>query len=227
MIEPLLRFDSVSKEYVSGDTRLSILEMLDFSVSIGESVAITGKSGSGKSTLLNIAGGLDAPTSGEVLFLGKRLKGMHDRELSEFRNRHIGFIFQSHILLDDFSAVENVCIPALIKGDSRRKVVPRAKALLERVGLAERMQHRPNKLSGGERQRVAICRALINDPDLLIADEPTGSLDEESSGGIERLLFDLVKEQGRTLLLVTHDTQLAKKCAKVHLLHNRSLKELS
>lgn len=228
MIEnPLMKFSGVSKTYISGESKLSILEQIDFLLPEGISVAITGKSGSGKSTFLNIAGGLDNPTKGEVHFLGKVLKNMYDKELSEFRNRHIGFIFQSHILLDDFSALENVCIPALIGGGQKRKVTQKAKELLERVGLMDRMDHRPNKLSGGERQRVAICRALINSPELLIADEPTGSLDEESSRDIESLLFDLVEEQGKTLLLVTHDMQLAKRCSVVYLLHNRELQELS
>lgn len=227
MIEPLLQLSAVSKMYKSGDSKLLILEELDFSLNQGDSVAVTGKSGSGKSTLLHLAGGLDRPTRGEVSFLGRPLGKMNDRDLSEFRNRHVGFVFQAHILLDDFSALENVCIPALIKGEMQRKVIKRAKSLLERVGLADRMDHRPKKLSGGERQRVAICRALINDPELLIADEPTGSLDEESSSDIESLLFDLVQEQGRTLLLVTHDMQLARRCSLVYLLHNRALEEIS
>lgn len=227
MIETLLEFSSISKTFASGDSRISILEEIDFSLSSGSSVAITGKSGSGKSTFLNIAGGLDKPTSGAVLFLGRRLGSMHDREMSEFRNRHIGFVFQSHILLEDFSALENVCVPALIRGERQTDAVARAKELLDRVGLADRSDHRPGKLSGGERQRVAICRALVNGPDLLIADEPTGSLDEESSADIENLLLDLVREQGRTLLLVTHDMQLAKTCDKVYLLHNRALQEVT
>ncbi|WP_422480583.1 ABC transporter ATP-binding protein [Pleomorphochaeta sp. DL1XJH-081] len=225
--KPLLEFTGVSKTYISGESQLSILQQIDFSLPSGVSVAITGKSGSGKSTFLNIAGGLDKPTSGDVNFLGKALRHMHDKELSEFRNRHIGFIFQSHILLDDFSALENVCIPSLIRGEPKKNVSRRAAQLLERVGLSDRMDHRPNKLSGGERQRVAFCRALVNSPELLIADEPTGSLDEQSSRGIEELLFDLVREQGKTLLLVTHDMQLARKCAVVYLLHNRELQELT
>lgn len=227
MTESLLEFSQVSKRFFSGDTELLILDTIDFSLPEGTSVAITGKSGSGKSTFLNIAGTLDKPSSGSVWFKGRDLARMHDRELSRFRNRHIGFVFQSHILLDDFSAVENVCVPALINGDSRRVSVRRATELLERVGLADRLHHKPGKLSGGERQRVAICRALVNRPDLVIADEPTGSLDEDSSATIESLLFDLVREADRTLLMVTHDAQLASRCSHVFLLHNRSLQELS
>lgn len=225
MSEELLRFASVSKEYQSGETRLVILEDIDFILQRGDSVAITGKSGSGKSTMLNLAGGLDRPSKGSVLFLGKDLATMGDRELSEFRNRHIGFVFQSHILLEDFSALENVCVPAIISGEPMRTVAPKAKQLLDRVGLSDRLSHRPQKLSGGERQRVAICRALMNAPELVIADEPTGSLDEESSGGIESLLMDMVVEEGRTLLMVTHDAQLASQCSSVYLLHNRSLRK--
>lgn len=227
MTEELLQFTSVSKAYKSGDSRLLILENLSLSIPRGVSIAVTGKSGSGKSTLLNIAGGLDRPTSGSVSFQGSVLGSMSDRELSEFRNRHIGFVFQSHILLDDFSALENVTVPALIRGVRSGIAQKRAVELLQRVGLEERMHHRPQKLSGGERQRVAICRALINDPAIIIADEPTGSLDEESSTGIERLLLDLVQEEQKTLLLVTHDAQLARQCSTVYLLHNRMIQEIA
>ncbi len=225
MTEQLLRFDAVSKVYASGDSQLVILEDLDLVITSGTSVAITGKSGSGKSTLLNLAGGLDKPTSGAIMFLGRNVGSMHDKKLSAFRNRHIGFVFQSHILLDDFSALENVCVPALIKGERYTAVKNRASQLLARVGLEGRFHHRPQKLSGGERQRVAICRALINQPDLIIADEPTGSLDETSAHDIETLLLEMVKEEGQTLLLVTHDKQLAVRCDTVYLLHNKQLQE--
>lgn len=226
MTDVLLEFKQVTKSFVSGDRSLMILEEIDFFLEAGTSVAITGKSGSGKSTFLNLAGALDKPTSGSVWFRGRNLVNLGDRHISAFRNRHIGFIFQSHILLDDFSALENVCIPALIGGMRANEVVKRSTALLERVGLGDRLHHKPNKLSGGERQRVAICRALVNGPELVIADEPTGSLDEEASEGIESLLMDMVKEEGKTLLLVTHDAQLAKRSSIVYLLHNRALQEL-
>ncbi|PKL12441.1 MAG: ABC transporter ATP-binding protein [Spirochaetae bacterium HGW-Spirochaetae-8] len=225
--DELLRFRGVSKEYTSGEKRLLILDNIDLSIKRGMSVAITGKSGCGKSTMLNLAGGLDSPTLGSVMFLGKDLARMNDRELSDFRNRQVGFIFQSHVLLDDFSALENVCIPALIAGGTLRQARSRAASLLDRVGLSDRMTHHPQKLSGGERQRVAICRALMNNPSLVIADEPTGSLDEEASLQIENLLMDMVREQGKTLLMVTHDTQLAHTCASVYLLHNRNLEDIS
>ncbi len=227
MTEQLLRFEAVSKAFASGDSQLVILEDLELIVAPGTSVAITGKSGSGKSTLLNLAGGLDKPSSGAVLFLGRNVGKMDDKELSAFRNRHIGFVFQSHVLLDDFDALENVCVPALIRGERYASAKKRALHLLERVGLEDRLHHRPQKLSGGERQRVAICRALINQPDIIIADEPTGSLDEAASSDIETLLLEMVKEEGRTLLLVTHDKQLAVRCDEVYLLHNKKLQEPS
>lgn len=227
MTDTLLQFRTVTKRFISGDSSLIILEGIDFGLEEGSSVAITGKSGCGKSTFLNIAGALDRPSEGSVLFKGKDLDGMGDRELSRFRNRHVGFVFQSHILLEDFSALENVCVPAMIRGAMRKEVTARATELLDRVGLAQRLHHKPGKLSGGERQRVAICRALMNSPDLIIADEPTGSLDEDSSDAIENLLFDLVKEEGRTLLMVTHDMELASRCSTVYLLHNRSLQGIS
>ena len=176
MTDLLLEFKGIEKSFVSGDSDLLILSSIDFSLHEGTSVAITGKSGSGKSTFLNIAGTLDKPTGGKVLFRGQDLGALRDRELSLFRNRHIGFVFQSHILLDDFSALENVCVPALISGEPKRAVIKRASALLDRVGLSGRLHHKPGKLSGGERQRVAICRALVNRPDLIIADESHRSM---------------------------------------------------
>lgn len=223
MHEPLLRFEEVSKIYPSGSSRLTILEGLNLTIEAMSSVAVVGKSGSGKSTLLNLAGGLDRPTSGRVFFKGDDIGKMGDKELSLYRNRHIGFVFQSHILLEDFSALENVSIPALIMGESSRVAKKRAIALLERVGLKERAHHKPQKLSGGERQRVAICRALINGAQLIIADEPTGSLDETSKEEVERLLLEIVKEEKRTLLMVTHEQALAQKCDFLYLLQNRGL----
>ncbi len=223
MSEELLLFEEVTKIYPSGSSHLTILEDLNFSIAPESSVAIVGKSGSGKSTLLNLAGGLDKPTKGRVLFKGGDIGKMGDRELSHYRNRHIGFVFQSHILLEDFSALENIAIPALIMGESSREAKKRALALLERVDLVDRAHHKPQKLSGGERQRVAICRALINGAQLIIADEPTGSLDEASKEEVERLLLEMVKEERRTLLMVTHERALAEKCDHLYLLQNRGL----
>lgn len=226
MSNPLLQFKAISKSYLSGEKQLLILDEIDFSLYPGSSVAIMGKSGSGKTTFLNIAGALDRPSSGQLYFNEKLINHANERQISLYRNQEVGFVFQSHILLDDFNALENVLIPALIKGESKRSARKRARQLLERVGLAERLTHPPQKLSGGERQRVAICRALMNSPSLIIADEPTGSLDENSSVEIEKLLLELVKEENKSLLLVTHDRQLAQKCDLVYLLQEREIKEI-
>lgn len=225
MNDVLMRLVDIEKTYSSGMSTLTILENLCIDIKEGESIAITGKSGCGKSTLLNIAGGLDRPTSGKVYFKDTLLSSYNDRQLSLFRNIHIGFVFQSHILLEDFSALENIMIPSMIRGESKKSVTLRAKELLKRVDLIDRMNHPPQKLSGGERQRVAICRALINSPDIIIADEPTGSLDEESGQSIESLLFDIVQEEKKTLLLVTHDAALASRCSTVYTLTHRELEE--
>jgi ABC-type lipoprotein export system ATPase subunit len=200
----LLKFENITKKYPSGDKELTILENLNFSLVQGSSVAIVGKSGSGKTTFLNLAGALDKPTSGKRYFNNISIDSLNDKELSNFRNKHIGFVFQNQLFLDDFTALENVVISALIGKRDKKQSYKNAKELLERVGLKERMYHRSNRLSGGEKQRVAICRALINQPDLLIADEPTGSLDESTAIEIENLLFELVNEKKQTLLMVTH-----------------------
>ncbi|MGI6466441.1 MAG: ABC transporter ATP-binding protein [Sphaerochaetaceae bacterium] len=221
----LLKFENITKKYPSGDKELTILENLNFSLVQGSSVAIVGKSGSGKTTFLNLAGALDKPTSGKRYFNNISIDSLNDKELSNFRNKHIGFVFQNQLFLDDFTALENVVISALIGKRDKKQSYKNAKELLERVGLKERMYHRSNRLSGGEKQRVAICRALINQPDLLIADEPTGSLDESTAIEIENLLFELVNEKKQTLLMVTHNLNLAKRCSKLFLLQNGVLEE--
>ncbi|MGI6432848.1 MAG: ABC transporter ATP-binding protein [Sphaerochaetaceae bacterium] len=226
MNENVLECRQVTKKYRSGEGSLTVLENLDLMIKKGTSTAITGKSGSGKTTLLNVAGTLDRPSSGEVVFLSQPLHKASDAQLSAFRNKHIGFIFQAHILLEDFSALQNVALVARIGGMAAKEARFKAEELLNKVGLAQRLNHKPQRLSGGERQRVALCRALINDPDLLIADEPTGSLDEESAAEVEQLLFDLVLEEKRTLLLVTHEKELARRCDVVYLLQNRTLEVL-
>ncbi len=227
MHDALLTLKNITKRFQSGETELTVLEDLSLTVPRGASVAIIGKSGSGKTTLLNIAGGLDVPQRGEVIYNDRVLSRMKDHQLSEYRNSNIGFVFQSHILLEDFTALENVMMPSLIKGLKPSRIRQRALELLKRVDLSSRASHHPGKLSGGERQRVALCRALINDPDIIIADEPTGSLDEQSSSGIENLLFDLVREQNRTLLLVTHDIGLAQRCSDIYQLSNHRCERYS
>lgn len=215
---PLLELKAISKQYaaVEATERLSVLKSVDLKVSEGESVAIVGPSGSGKSTLLHIIGALDRPTSGEVLFNGRDLAALQEAELSRIRNQEIGFIFQMHHLLPQCTVLENALVPTLT-GDTmtREPAHTRATRLLKRVGLAERMHHRPAQLSGGERQRVAVVRALINEPRLLLADEPTGALDRASAENLANLLVELNREEGIALLVITHSIELAQRMERI------------
>lgn len=188
---------------------LEVLKGVNLEVRRGEIVAIVGKSGAGKTTLLQIIGTLDRPTRGRVLIEGTDVFAMKDKELAAFRNRHIGFIFQFHQLLPEFTALENVCIPAMIAREKETEYKPRAEKLLRELGLSDRMGHKPNELSGGEKQRVAAARALMMNPDIILADEPTGSLDEKNKKELSDLLLKLRQEYGQTILLVTHDKELA------------------
>ncbi len=227
--QAILTLEDITKEYpgpTPTSAPLRILEGISFLMESGTSAAITGNSGCGKSTLLNIAAGLDTPTSGEVLLDGTSLLHRRDDQLSYVRNTRMGFIFQNNLLLEDFTALENVMMPALISGKKTLAVKERAMALLERVGVADRAEHRPGLLSGGERQRVAIARALMNQPALLFADEPTGSLDEDNSQIMEELLLGLVREEGCALMLVTHNNAFANKCDRVLVLQHKMLTEV-
>ena len=188
---------------------LEVLKGVNLRVEKGEIVAIVGKSGAGKTTLLQIIGTLDRPTKGQVLIQGTDVFAMKDRDLAAFRNRHVGFIFQFHQLLPEFTALENVCIPAMIAREKESDYTARATKLLTDLGLSDRLQHKPNALSGGEKQRVAAARALMMSPDIILADEPTGSLDEKNKRELSDLLLHLRKEYGQTILLVTHDKELA------------------
>lgn len=188
---------------------LRVLQDISLKVSDREIVAIVGPSGAGKTTLLQIAGTLDRPDSGEVLYDGVTVTSLNDRKLSEFRNRNIGFIFQFHQLLPEFTAQENVAMPALIAGQAKRKAMSRAAELLELLGLGDRLRHKPSELSGGERQRAAIARALINDPGVVFADEPTGSLDSRNRDEIRALIADLRERLGQTFVIVTHDPSVS------------------
>ena len=188
---------------------LEVLKGVNLTVQKGEIVAIVGKSGAGKTTLLQIIGTLDQPTQGEVLINGERLMTKGEKELAAFRNKHIGFIFQFHQLLPEFTALENVCIPAMIAREKESEYIARAEKLLTELGLKDRMNHKPNELSGGEKQRVSAARALMMKPDIILADEPTGSLDEKNKKELSELLQKLRKEYGQTILLVTHDKELA------------------
>lgn len=197
----MIELRNIRKSYGS----LTVLKDVNLSVTDNEIVAIVGPSGAGKTTLLQIAGTLDRPDSGEVLYDGTEITRLNDRKLSEFRNRNIGFIFQFHQLLPEFSARENVAMPALIAGMSRRKAMDKAAELLDMLGLGERLRHKPSELSGGERQRAAIARALINDPKVVLADEPTGSLDSRNRDEIRSLIGGLRDRLKQTFIIVTHD----------------------
>ena len=194
---------------------LEVLKGVNLSVQKGEIVAIIGKSGAGKTTLLQIIGTLDRPTKGQVLIDGTDVFRLKDRELAAFRNQHIGFIFQFHQLLPEFTALENVCIPAMIAREKEVDYQPRAEKLLQELGLAERMHHKPNELSGGEKQRVAAARALMMKPSIILADEPTGSLDEKNKKELSELLLQLRKQYNQTILLVTHDKDLAEMADRI------------
>ena len=205
------------KTYSSTGEELCVLDGITLDIQGPGVFLIKGRSGSGKSTLLNLIGGLDTPSSGEITIQGVNPLELQDRMLSEFRNRSIGFVFQFHFLLRDFSALENVALPGFIAGSKKKEVLARAADLLGRVGLADRMEHLPGQLSGGERQRVAIARALINDPLLILADEPTGNLDEGSTGDVLSLLYDVTEQYGKTLLMVTHEAVLPPRGTVLHL----------
>ncbi|MGW8178521.1 MAG: ABC transporter ATP-binding protein [bacterium] len=208
----LLSVSSLSKSYKSGDRTLRVLEGLSLTVSKGDMIAVTGESGSGKSTLLHLLGGMEKPDSGEIIFDGTNLSRLGRDELASFRNVKIGFVFQFHHLLPEFSAVENVAFPLLLRRKSLRSAEDRAWALLQEVGLEGRGHHKPGELSGGEQQRVAIARALVGEPALLLADEPTGDLDLRNSNTVHELLLDVHDRFGLTSIIVTHNQQLASLC---------------
>ncbi len=225
---PLLRLEGLSKQYPSaeGAAPLYILKEVTLDIAAGESVAIIGPSGSGKSTLLNVLGTLDRPSAGKVTFVGRDVTQLDELALAALRNREIGFIFQSHHLLPQCTVLENVLVPTLAEGGQRGpEKVERAKKLLARVGLAERLSHQPGQLSGGERQRVAVVRALINSPKLVLADEPTGALDRVSADTLAQLLVELNREEGVTLIVVTHALDLAKKMGRILELQDGKLVE--
>ncbi|ASC57622.1 lipoprotein-releasing ABC transporter ATP-binding protein LolD [Vibrio vulnificus] len=211
----LLQCDQVSKIYREGEFETEVLKGVDFELEQGELVAIVGTSGSGKSTLLHILGALDDATQGEVAFLDYQLSALSGNKQAQVRNQHLGFIYQFHHLLADFTAVENVAMPLLIGGESPKQAKLAAEALLEKVGLQHRMHHRPSELSGGERQRVAIARALVNKPALVLADEPTGNLDHKTALQIYDLMRELNRESGTAFLVVTHDNELAAKMDRI------------
>lgn len=221
----LLRVENIRKTFYSGDETLHILNGIRLSLNAGETISVTGESGSGKSTLLHILGGLDTADSGAVYIDNTDITQLDETSLSELRNRKIGFIFQSHYLLEEFDAVENVMLPFLINNYSKNEARHKATELLIKVGLGERLSHHPSKLSGGERQRIAIARAFMNDPSLILADEPTGNLDVKNAERVAELLFDLSRDRGHALIIVTHSQEIAKMSRRHYVLHNGLLAE--
>ena len=207
----IITINQLEKTYISKGETLTILKDLSLLVPEGQKVIVVGESGSGKSTLLNIIAGIDSATKGTVIAGDWKISDLKEKDLTDYRANFLGLVFQFHYLLKDFTALENVFLPAYMKGLSKKSAIEKAKVLLEDVGLADRMTHLPNELSGGERQRVAVARALINDPKLILADEPTGNLDPANATMISDLLFSMVEKHKKTLILVTHDSKIAQK----------------
>jgi lipoprotein-releasing system ATP-binding protein len=219
MTKPAVLLENITKCFSinlgrKGKSELKVLSEINLEVNLGESLAITGPSGAGKSTLIHIIGGLERPTGGKVFFNGSDIYSLSSKDLDIYRNRKVGFVFQFHYLLDDFSALENVAIPAMLGGESFADARQRAEALLEQVGLKDRLSHHPKELSGGEQQRAALARALMNKPSVLLADEPTGSLDRHNSDTVQELILGL-PAAGVALIIVTHDMNLASKAQKI------------
>ena len=201
----MIELDNITRSFGS----LQVLKGISLNIERGEVVSITGPSGAGKTTLLQIMGSLDKPDGGKVIYNGQDITKMSEKEISAFRNRHIGFVFQFHQLLPEFTAMDNIAIPMLIAGQGMRQANARAKELLELLGLADRADHKPSELSGGEKQRIAVARALANQPDVILADEPSGSLDTKNKEELHKLFFSLRDQLGQTFVIVTHDESLA------------------
>lgn len=210
----LVSLEKVSKIYQSGENQLLALNNIDFQLQRGEMTAIVGVSGSGKSTLMNIIGFLDQCSSGQYYFNGEDVSHLNDEQLSIIRNQKIGFVFQSFFLLPRSTALENVMLPLFYRGMEREQSIELARLMLEKMGVGKWIHHRPNQLSGGQQQRVAIARALVGNPDIILADEPTGALDSQTSHDVMRLLTDLNENEGRTILLITHDNDISKRCRR-------------
>jgi len=227
MNDVVIRCEGLAKTYSEGKLRTPVFHGLDLAVHAGETVAILGVSGAGKSTLLHLLGGLDVPSAGEVYVAGQKMSALSDAARGLLRNRALGFIYQFHHLLPEFTALENVMLPVLLNGTQVAEASKRAQALLEAVGLAHRLEHKPGELSGGERQRAAVARALVNQPACVLGDEPTGNLDEKTAANVFAQMLELNRAQRTSLVLVTHDRDLARKLDRVLELHEGKLRELA
>jgi len=223
--QPVINCRALSKSYVEADNQLTVLSNINLTIQPGEKLAIIGASGSGKSTLLNMLGGLDAVSSGEVIVSGQSFATMSESQSASWRNHQLGFVYQFHHLLGEFSALENVAMPLLIGGVKRREAQHRAEAILQRVGLGERLKHKPSTLSGGERQRVAIARALVSEPSCVLMDEPTGNLDADTAQTVLELLLELNSELSISFVIVTHDSDIAARMDRTLLLEKGELRE--
>ncbi len=221
----LIKCQQVSYHYNSGEIKTPVLEALNLDITSGESIAILGQSGCGKSTLLNLLGGMSQPSAGQVFLNGHNLSQLNEDKITDLRAQNLGFVYQFHHLLKDFSALDNVAMPLLIRGDNKQAALTSAKVLLSTVGLKNRLSHRPAQLSGGERQRVAIARALITQPGCLLADEPTGNLDAKNAADILKLMIELNQAQNSALVIVTHDEKIAQQMQRVLTLENGQLNE--
>jgi len=221
----VLELITVKKSFQLGSETIEVLKNIDLCLEEGTTTVVTGESGCGKSTLLNLAGGIDTPDAGHIIYHDVDISGFDENLMAEFRNRIVGFIFQFHFLLKDFTAIENIMMPAIIRGKSFKTARQSAEQLIADVGLAGRKEHYLVHLSGGERQRIAVARSLMNDPALIVADEPTGNLDENNSKLVQEILFELVQKYRKTLLLVTHDKELAKRGNSHYILESGVLKK--
>jgi len=219
----ILRCQQLGMTYTEGPNDVEVLSGINLDLEKGERIAIVGASGSGKSTLLHLLGGLDLPTAGSVWIDGQEISGVSDKKRGDIRNQYLGFVYQFHHLLPEFTAVENVAMPLLIAGEDSDVAKAKAEALLNNIGLGHRLMHRPIELSGGERQRAAIARALVTEPNVVLADEPTGNLDEKTAQAVFEMMLELNQNAGTALVMVTHDTRLAKKMDTIYHLELGSL----
>ena len=227
MHDAVIHCEALGKTYSEGTLNTPVFDGLDLAVHAGETVAILGASGAGKSTLLHLLGGLDTPTAGEVYVTGQKMSALSDAARGKLRNRALGFVYQFHHLLPEFTALENVMLPVLLNGTQVADAAARARELLEAVGLGHRLEHKPGELSGGERQRAAVARALVNKPACVLGDEPTGNLDEKTAATVFEQMLDLNRAQRTSLVLVTHDRKLARRLDRVLELHEGKLRELA